>query len=517
MKKIFIFFLLLLILSVFTTVYAEETAPVVLRFGHTPDYAPFAYLSGDGTSEGIDVEMMAEIARRMGGRLETVTITRDKMFDALYSGQVDVIGGALSVNDERAGIIDFSNIYYASDSLFICLNAYYKPDQVTLYNFYQAKIGVEKGSNFEQWINNNLVKGNYVRSSDVYAYDTLTDAMKALDIAAVNLVIMDREPYRTLYEPTGKYKIFYDNVQKEEYAYGVRKDDPIRQLLNIYMQDMFNEGIAQNIADHYFNMDFSLNQLGRVSVVQTGQGTENADLTIQKPTEVPTALLLKFPPAPACTNDLGNIVDVSESTAPVAPGERFRRKWQFQNTGTCTWTKDYRFDLASGINMGTNGFAFPGEVVPGGTFELYVDLVAPATPGTYNAAFQMRSPQGQLFGQQALVNLSVGGTDAPQANPANQPAPENSLTQMIPQISEFYASSNQGYPGDAVTVYWSVSDCNGVQIFVDGAEVENTDKLNGSAVVYGTLQSVGWHEIELEAQSATGTAYASIWYETMGE
>ena len=134
MKNYFIFFLLLLILPVFTSVYADDTAPVVLRFGHTPDYAPFAYLSDDGTSKGIDVEMMAEIARRMGGSLETVTITRDKMFDALYSGRVNVIGGALSVNDERAGIIDFTNIYYASDSLFICLNAYYKPDEVTLYN-----------------------------------------------------------------------------------------------------------------------------------------------------------------------------------------------------------------------------------------------------------------------------------------------------------------------------------------------------------------------------------------------
>ena len=352
--------------------------------------------------------------------------------------------------------------------------------------------------------------------------------MKALDIAAVNLVIMDREPYRTLYEPTGKYKIFYDNVQKEEYAYGVRKDDPIRQLLNIYMQDMFSEGIAQNIADRYFSMDFSLSQLGSVSGTQTGQGTENTEaaiqspaentgLTLQRPTEVPAAQPLKIPPAPACTNDLGNIVDVSESTGPVAPGERFRRKWQFHNTGTCTWTKDYRFDLASGINMGTNGFAFPGEVVPGGYFELYVDLVAPATPGTYNAAFQMRSPQGQLFGQPALVNLNVGDTDAPQANPANQIPPENGQTQTIPQISDFYASSNQGYLGDAITVYWSVSDCIGVQIFVDGAEVENTDKLSGSAVVYGTLQNVGWHEIELKAQSVTGTSYASIWYETLGK
>ena len=71
--------------------------------------------------------------------------------------------------------------------------------------------------------------------------------------------------------------------------------------------------------------------------------------------------------------------------------------------------------------------------------------------------------------------------------------------------------------GDSITVYWSVSDSIGVQISVDGMEVERTENLNGSAVISGTLQSVGLHEIELAAHSVTDTSYGVIYYETLGE
>ena len=520
MKKCIPILLSALILIIFSSVCAQENTQLLpaLRFGHTPDYAPFAYSEGDGTSKGIDIEMMSEIARRMNRSLQPVPIEKGKMFDALYNGEVDVIGGALSVSDERAQLIDFTNIYYASDSIFVCLNAYYKPEQVTLYNFYQAKIGVEKGSNFEQWIENNLVKGNYIQRSDVYAYPTLTDAMKALDVAAVNLVIMDREPYSTIYEPTGKYTIFYQDVEKEEYAYGVRKDDPLRQVINVALQDMFNEGLAQNIASRYFNSDYSIGIISKPQDVQPAENTlqnpaNSSANMLQRPAEAPAAPQT-IAPAPSCTNDMGNIVEVSDYTGPVEPGAQFRRKWQFQNTGTCKWTKDYRFELASGTNMGTNGFAFPGEVAPGGYFEVYVDLVAPTTPGNYTSTYQLRSPQGSLFGQQAVLNLTVGTAPAPQPTLVQQ---ESGQTPVIPQIAEFYASSNQGYMGDSITVYWSVSDSIGVQISVDGIEVERTENLNGSAVISGTLQSVGLHEIELAAHSVTDTSYGVIYYETLGE
>ena len=88
---------------------------------------------------------------------------------------------------------------------------------------------------------------------------------------------------------------------------------------------------------------------------------------------------------------------------------------------------------------------------------------------------------------------------------------------VIPNIEEFYGSGNQGYPGDAITVYWSVSDDIGVEISVDGTQAEHRSELNGSAVISGRLQQVGRHEIELAAHSVTGVSYASIWYETKGE
>lgn len=413
MKKQTLFLLIaaIVIISV-SIVSADDLSDVrqagVIRFGHVPDYAPFVYSDPAGNLTGIDIALMEEAAGRLGLRIQSVPLPRDKMIEALKGNQVDVIGGAFAVNEERAQLIDYTNAYYHADDLFVCLKAYYQPTQVTLYNFYKAKIGVEKGSDFEQWIRTNLVKGKYVQQSDVYAYASLKDAMKALDVAAVNLVMMDKDSYLSLYEKTGKYKIFYDNFLSEDYAFGIRKGSALKHALDSQLSSMFNDGTAQRIANRFFEIDLNEPPM-IIRPTQNTQAAQTPDeiVLITKPTEIQTVQQNIIPTAAGCTNEMTFIADVSESNSSVEPGGRFRRRWQFKNTGTCTWNKDYRFDLANGTNMGTNGIIFPGECAPGGYFEIYLDLIAPTVPGFYNAAYQMRSPQGVLFGQMCPLNLIV--------------------------------------------------------------------------------------------------------------
>ena len=87
----------------------------------------------------------------------------------------------------------------------------------------------------------------------------------------------------------------------------------------------------------------------------------------------------------------------------VSPGAAFAKTWQLKNVGSCTWTTAYSLVFSHGQQMGPSGgvpaaVALPTNVAPGQTVDLTVNLTAPASPGNYQADFQLRSASGSLFG-----------------------------------------------------------------------------------------------------------------------
>lgn len=96
----------------------------------------------------------------------------------------------------------------------------------------------------------------------------------------------------------------------------------------------------------------------------------------------------------------GNPIDVTiPDNTQLPPGATFTKTWRLQNAGTCTWTKAYTIALFSGDGMGAaNSIPLPGEVPPGKTVDLSVDMVAPASPGTYQGNWKLRNASNVFFG-----------------------------------------------------------------------------------------------------------------------
>ena len=92
---------------------------------------------------------------------------------------------------------------------------------------------------------------------------------------------------------------------------------------------------------------------------------------------------------------------------------------------------------------------------------------------------------------------------------------EEGQKRVIPQINYFYADPSSGYLGDSTTVYWSVSNAGGIDIYVDGMNIEKSSSMTGAAPVQATIQSIGSHSILLVAHSVTDDAESSVVYTTM--
>ncbi len=85
----------------------------VLRFGTAAVTEPFAFIDGSQKIAGFDIELATYIARHLGMGLEVVNMDFGGMIPALIAGKVDLIGACITITDERAKSVLFSEPYYS--------------------------------------------------------------------------------------------------------------------------------------------------------------------------------------------------------------------------------------------------------------------------------------------------------------------------------------------------------------------------------------------------------------------
>lgn len=101
--------------------------PGKLTVATSPDFAPYEFYSvgADGTMSlaGFDVALAQYIADYMGLELEIVTVDFDGVLMELQTKSVDLGLAGLSADPKRAGIMDFSTIYYEGGQSFVTTQA----------------------------------------------------------------------------------------------------------------------------------------------------------------------------------------------------------------------------------------------------------------------------------------------------------------------------------------------------------------------------------------------------------
>jgi polar amino acid transport system substrate-binding protein len=87
----------------------------VLVVGTKADYPPFGYRDAQGEIIGLEPDLAADVAQRIGVKLELVPVTAANRMKLLQEGKIDLMIATMAVNEERekaVGVI-YPN-YYAS-------------------------------------------------------------------------------------------------------------------------------------------------------------------------------------------------------------------------------------------------------------------------------------------------------------------------------------------------------------------------------------------------------------------
>ena len=145
-------------------------------------------------------------------------------------------------------------------------------------------------------------------------------------------------------------------------------------------------------------------------LVTLPSGGTNQPFSLTPPTL--SLLPLQGTPTGALCDNSAYIRDVGTPDGTILkPNQQFAKGWLIQNTGTCNWVGGYHLVRVGGnTDFGGDTFVIrlPSEVVLAGTIvEVSINLVAPKTPGTYEARYQMYNDRDIPFGTGMTVAVEV--------------------------------------------------------------------------------------------------------------
>lgn len=85
-----------------------------LTFGVVQDYPPFEYIDKNGELTGYDVELVEAIAENQNLNIEWNIMKFDGIIPALQAQQIDGAVSAITIRDDRAKVVDFTDPYFES-------------------------------------------------------------------------------------------------------------------------------------------------------------------------------------------------------------------------------------------------------------------------------------------------------------------------------------------------------------------------------------------------------------------
>jgi polar amino acid transport system substrate-binding protein len=234
-----------------TTEPAEDLTqtPGVLRIGSDIPWEPFEYYDEDGNLTGFDVELVEEIASRLGLDTEWVETDFDTIFTLLATGQFDFVASGTTITPARAEMVNFTTPYYRSEQA-LTVNTSLTPEIQSVDDLTAGhRVAVQTGTTGEEWAEENLAP----LGVEVVSFPEAADTYISLEGGVVDAVVFDEASANT--EAAGRPGLEVVEVitTGEEYGFGI---DPARPALlaavNQVLEEMLADGTYQAIYDRWF-------------------------------------------------------------------------------------------------------------------------------------------------------------------------------------------------------------------------------------------------------------------------
>ncbi|MBO8162806.1 MAG: transporter substrate-binding domain-containing protein [Brevibacillus sp.] len=222
----------------------KETKTLVA--GTDATFQPFEYKNAQNEYEGFDIDLIRAVAAELGAeKVEFVDTEFKGLIPGLQGKKFDIIVSAMYITDERKKTIDFSDSYYPGG-----LAIMVKKDNNTIKGIDDLKgkkVSVQIGTKSVSFL-----KENYP-DIQLVEVEKNVEMFLELESGRVDAVVTGGPAAKVYAKNNGTVKVLDEPLTKEEYGYGIRKENQaFREAVNKALQTLKENGKYQEIVEKWF-------------------------------------------------------------------------------------------------------------------------------------------------------------------------------------------------------------------------------------------------------------------------
>lgn len=238
---------------------ASSTSGKTLIVAMELAYPPFETKTDSGDPDGVSVQLIKDFGAAYGYNVVIENTAWDGLIPSLTTGKADCVISSMTITEERAQTVDFSDPY-ANSQLAILANANSSVSSIADLNQAGKTVAVKTGSTGDTYATNNLTKATIVRLADESACVTEVSQGKADGFLYDQLTI-----YREQKANPGTTKAVFIAFQNpEKWGIAVKKgNSELLGQLNSFIETSKSNGEFDRLTEKYLASEkASFDELG---------------------------------------------------------------------------------------------------------------------------------------------------------------------------------------------------------------------------------------------------------------
>ena len=205
-------------------------------------FPPYEYYDGDNIV-GIDAEVAALIAEKLGMELEIADIEFDSIVPGVQTGKYDMGMAGMTVREDRLEKVNYTSSYAKGVQVVIVKEG---SDIASIDDLEGKTIGAQQGTTGA------IYAADDYGAENVTTYASGNLAVEGLKTGKVDCVIIDNEPAKAYVKANEGLKILDTEYANEDYAIAIAKENTeLMDKVNSALEELIADGELQKIIDKY--------------------------------------------------------------------------------------------------------------------------------------------------------------------------------------------------------------------------------------------------------------------------
>ncbi len=227
---------------------SDET--LTLKVASEGAYYPFDMKNAQGEAEGFDIDIAKAICATLKAQCVFTLNEWDKLLPDLLAHHYDMVIASMTITEERAQKVAFSNHYYSSKLAFIGGRQSNNNNTETLSLLVGKRVGVQRETTMEKFLIDKVPQAKIV------SYENQELIWQDLALAKLDFVLVDMlVGYTWLRTDTGKNYNFVGNLIDTGERMGIAmrpEDKQLKKKIDTALEEILSNGTYQKINAKYF-------------------------------------------------------------------------------------------------------------------------------------------------------------------------------------------------------------------------------------------------------------------------